>query len=163
MFIFNISCDVFDKPLGKNIMKKVLFIILLSMLSLSCDSDDDNSNLENNCDKLSEIISEDDFDAINVSNYTMIEVVLNNDCIEITFGSSGCGTELWEEKLFSTDAFYTIFPLQRALKMELINEEDCLAYFQKTVSFDLTPFQIDGQNEIPLNIDGWNEQIIYEY
>ena len=133
------------------------------MLTLSCNSDDDNSNIENNCDFISEIISEDDFNAINTSNYGITDVELNNDCLIITFSSSGCGTELWEENLFSTDAFYTIFPLQRALKMELINNELCQAVFQKTVSFDLTPFQIDGQNELPLNIDGWNEQIIYEY
>jgi hypothetical protein len=47
--------------------------------------------------------------------------------------------------------------------MELINDEACLAFFQKTVSFDLTPFQIDGQSDLPLNINGWNEQITYEY
>ena len=144
-------------------MKKGLFIILLSMFIMSCDSDDDNSNIENNCDFISEIISEGDFNALNTSNYVITEVVLNNDCLKITFGSTGCGTELWEENLFSTDTFYTVFPLQRALKMELINDELCQAEFLKTVSFDLTPFQIDGQSELPLNIDGWNEQINYEY
>lgn len=144
-------------------MKKALFIFLLNILPMSCDSNDDSSNIENNCDFISEIISEDNFNTVNTSNYIITNVELNNDCLKITFGSSGCGTELWEENLFSTDAFYTVFPLQRALKMELINNELCHAAFEKTVSFDLTPFQIDGQNELPLNIDGWNEQIIYEY
>ncbi|MCF6224638.1 MAG: hypothetical protein L3J34_13070 [Flavobacteriaceae bacterium] len=144
-------------------MKKNIIIILLGMIALSCNSDDDNSTIENNCDFLPEIISENDFNGINTSNYIITDVELNNGCLIITFGSSGCGTELWEENLYSTDAFYTVFPLQRALKMELINEEVCLAVFQKTVSFDLTPFQIDGQSELPLNIDGWNEQITYEY
>lgn len=37
------------------------------------------------------------------------------------------------------------------------------SYFSKTVSFDLITFQIDGQNKLPLNIDGWNKQIIYNY
>ncbi len=66
-------------------------------------------------------------------------------------------------KLFSTDAFYTVFPLQRAVKIKLINNDLCLAFFRKTVSFDLSSFQIDGQNQIPLNIEGWKEQIIYKY
>ena len=144
-------------------MKKGIFIFLLTILTLSCDSDDDNSNIENNCDFTSEIISEDDFNTVNTSNYGITNVELNNDCLNITFGSTGCGTELWEENLYSTDAFYDVFPLQRALKMELINNDLCEAFFKKTVSFDLTPFQIDGQSELPLNIDGWNEQIIYEY
>ena len=47
--------------------------------------------------------------------------------------------------------------------MELINEESCEAYFIKTVSFNLIPLQIDGQNIVPLNIYGWNEQVSYDY
>ena len=143
-------------------MKK-LFVFLPIILILSCNSEGDNSTIENNCDFTSEIILEEDFNAINTSNYGIIEVELNGDCLGITFGSSGCGTDLWEENLYSTDAFYNVFPLQRDVKMELINDEMCLAVFQKTVSFDLTPFQIDGQSDLPLNINGWNEQITYGY
>ena len=143
-------------------MKKILLFLPI-ILILSCNSENDNSTIENNCDFTSEIILEEDFNAINTSNYGIIEVELNGDCLGITFGSSGCGTDLWEENLYSTDAFYNVFPLQRDVKMELINDEACLAFFQKTVSFDLTPFQIDGQSDLPLNINGWNEQITYEY
>ena len=143
-------------------MKKLLLFLPI-ILILSCNSEGDNSTIENNCDFTSEIILEEDFNAINTSNYEIIEVELNGDCLEITFGSSGCGTDLWEENLYSTDAFYNVFPLQRDVKMELINDETCLAFFQKTVSFDLTPFQIDGQSDLPLNINGWNEQITYGY
>ena len=50
-----------------------------------------------------------------------------------------------------------------ALKMELINEELCEANFIKTVSFNLIPLQLEGQDLLPLNIYGWNEQVIYEY
>ena len=143
-------------------MKKLLLFLPI-ILILSCNSEGDNSTIENNCDFTSEIILEEDFNAINTSNYGIIEVELNGDCLGITFGSSGCGTDLWEENLYSTDAFYNVFPLQRDVKMELINDEMCLAVFQKTVSFDLTPFQIDGQSDLPLNINGWNEQITYGY
>ena len=143
-------------------MKKLLLFLPI-ILILSCNSEGDNSTIENNCDFTSEIILEEDFNAINTSNYGIIEVELNGDCLGITFGSSGCGTDLWEENLYSTDAFYNVFPLQRDVKVELINDETCLAFFQKTVSFDLTPFQIDGQSDLPLNINGWNEQITYGY
>ncbi|MDC0622163.1 hypothetical protein OAO94_00015 [Flavobacteriaceae bacterium] len=143
-------------------MKKLLLFLPI-ILILSCNSENDNSTIENNCDFTSEIILEEDFNAINTSNYGIIEVELNGDCLGITFGSSGCGTDLWEENLYSIDVFYNVFPLQRDVKMELINDEACLAFFQKTVSFDLTPFQIDGQSDLPLNINGWNEQITYEY
>jgi hypothetical protein len=142
-------------------MKKLLLILTLIHI-LSCNSEDDNSTIENNCDFTSEIILEEDFNAINTSNYAIIEVELNGDCLEMRFGASGCGTDLWEENLYSTDAFYNVFLLQRDVKIELINDE-CLAVFQKTVSFDLTPFQIDGQSDLSLNITGWNEQITYGY
>ena len=143
-------------------MKKLLLILTLIHI-LSCNSEDDNSTIENNCDFTSEIILEEDFNALSTSNYAITEVELNDDCLEITFSASGCGTDLWEENLYSTDASYNVFPLQRDVKIELINEELCLAVFQKTVSFDLTPFQIDGQSDLPLNITGWNEQITYGY
>jgi len=143
-------------------MKKLLFILTLIHI-LSCNSEDDNSTIENNCDFTSEVIFEEDFNAISTSNYGIIDVVLNGDCLEITFSSSGCGTDLWEESLYSSDVFYNVFPLLRDVKMELINNELCLAVFQKMVSFDLTPFQIDGQSDLPLNINGWNEQITYGY
>ena len=142
-------------------MKKLLLILTLIHI-LSCNSEDDNFTIENNCDFTSEIILEEDFNAINTSNYAIIEVELNGDCLEMRFGASGCGTDLWEENLYSTDAFYNVFLLQRDVKIELINDE-CLAVFQKTVSFDLTPFQIEGQSDLSLNITGWNEQITYVY
>ena len=143
-------------------MKKLLVILTL-MHILSCNSEDNNSTIENNCDFTSEIIFEEGFNTISTSNYGIIDVVLNGDCLEITFSSSGCGTDLWEESLYSSDVFYNVFPLLRDVKMELINNEECLAVFQKMVSFDLTPFQIDGQSDLPLNINGWNEQITYGY
>jgi hypothetical protein len=45
----------------------------------------------------------------------------------------------------------------------LINGQACLAYFEETISFDLTPFQIEGQNEVPLQIEGWDEALLYVY
>ena len=142
-------------------MKKIgVFIIYLFVLG--CNSDDEPT-IENKCNVLSEIISSQEFSTVSTSNYAITKVEINEDCIEITFGSSGCGTELWEEHLFSVDSFYTIFPLQRDLKMELINQDLCEANFIKTVSFDLIPLQLDGQDLLPLNIYGWNEQVIYEY
>ena len=144
-------------------MRKNILIIFLCILIYSCNSNDENSTIHQNCDSISEIVSEDDFNSISTSNYDIIGVELISDCLEITFRSNGCGTELWEENLYSVDAFYTVFPLQRSVKMQLRNEELCEALFQKSISFDLTPFQIKTQSEIPLNIYGWNKQIIYRY
>lgn len=142
-------------------MKRIgVFFIFLFVFS--CNSNDETT-IENKCNVSSEIISSEDFSEVSTSNYVITKVRINEDCLEITFNSNGCGTEFWEEYLFSVDSFYTTFPYQRALKMELINEELCEANFIKKVSFDLIPLQLEGQDLIPLNIYGWNEQVIYKY
>lgn len=145
-------------------MKNVYtFTVLLGVLFFSCSNDDDNPSSINTCDALAEVVYEEDFNAISTANYEVTEIAFNDECLEITIRSSGCEPESWEMNLYSVDAFYTVFPLQRVVKIELINEQLCQAVFQKTVSFNLTPFQVDGQNEIPLTIEGWDEQLIYEY
>jgi hypothetical protein len=144
-------------------MKKFLILFSLFVIILNSCCDDDDSIINETCDFNSEIIAENDFSGIDTSNYLISAVQLNNDCLEITISSSGCDASLWKMNLFSTNAFYNIYPLQRTVKIELINNQACLAVFQKTISFNLIPFQIKGQNQLPLNIEGWNEQIIYKY
>ena len=147
-------------------MEKIIWIFtFFGILFISCsiDSGKSNPSIAIECDDLAEIFDETDFNTIETSNYTIIDVQLNDDCLEIRFGASGCDPEPWEMNLYSTDAFYAVFPLQRTVKMELINNQACAAYFEVDISFDLSAFQIEGQNEIPLNIEGWDEQVVYEY
>lgn len=146
-------------------MKKIFTLfVLIGTLFISCSTDDDD-NSQNTivCDSVSKVIAEEDFNVLNTTNYVVSDVQLSGNCLEVTIGSSGCEPDLWEMNLYSTNAFYDIYPLQRSVKIELINDQACLAVFQKTISFDLIPFQIESQNKLPLNIEGWNEQIIYEY
>lgn len=144
-------------------MKKIFALLaLFGMLFVSC-SDDDNTGNISQCDLTSQIIEEDAFDEVITENYQISNVVLDEDCLEITFASSGCDGNSWELNLYSTNTINFIFPLQRTVKVELINEELCLAFIEKTVSFDLTPFRVEEQNEILLNIVGWEEQVIYQY
>lgn len=146
-------------------MKRIFVLIaLISMLFTSCFKDhDDKSSIETACEVVSEVISDEDFREINTSYYGITAIQLNGDCLEVTISTSGCDPEQWELNLYSVDSFYNVYPLQRTVKIELINNQECLAVFQKTVSFDLGPFQLHAQNELPLNIEGWNEQIIYKY
>ncbi len=146
-------------------MKKLFILILISSLIFACSKEDKNDTQTQKlgCTSYAELMPENDFNAVETNNYSISEVKLNDDCLKITISSSGCDSENWEMKLYSTNNFYAVFPLQRFVKIKLINDELCKALLQKTVSFDLTPFQVEGQNEIPLNIEGWNEQIIYTY
>jgi len=145
-------------------MKRLLFLATLFSLCLnSCSDNDDIGAKVSNCNQQAQIVEEGIFTAIETYNYQISNVVLNQDCLEITIWSSGCDANNWEMKLFSHNNFSTVIPLQRFAKIELINNEICLAILQKTVSFDLAPFQVQGQNQVPINLEGWNEQIIYQY
>lgn len=144
-------------------MKNIFAFVLLGIMFISCSDDDNSIEYVSDCDLISQVIDEESFQEIETNNYLITNVELNQDCLEITFGSSGCDGSTWEENLFSKDVLFDALPLQRAVRFELSSQELCAAYFEKTVSFDLVPFQIEGQNEVPLNIEGWEEAIIYQY
>ena len=145
-------------------MKNILLVLGILIILTSCSGDDDNCQIiESNCEASSEILPNDDFDAIVTTEFGITEVTLDEDCLTVTIGDSGCNPDNWEMNLYSTDAFFTALPTVRAVKVEVINNEACLAVFEKTKSFDLIPFQIENQNEIILAIEGWAEQINYQY
>lgn len=141
-----------------------IFSLLTVTFFVSCSDDDSSDDInDTSCDLLAEIASTEEFNNTSTTNYSITEVQLDGDCLEFTISSSGCDPDLWEMNLLSTNSFFTVFPLQRAVKLKLINDQACQAVFQKTLAFDLIPYQIDGQNSVPLNIEGWNEQVTYEY
>ena len=145
-------------------MKKIFTLLTLSgMLFVACFDDDNNTGNVSQCDLISKIIEQGAFDEVPTDNYQINNVVLNQDCLEITFASSGCDGNSWGLNLYSTNTINFIFPLQRTVKVELINEELCLAFIEKTVSFDLIPFRVEEENEVLLNIVGWDEPVIYQY
>lgn len=100
---------------------------------------------------------------IKTTNYGITQVVLNGDCLEVTVSSSGCNPDNWDMNLFAAVSPLIVAPTVYIAKIELINNEACLAVFQKTVSFDLKPLQIATIKEIQIWLDGWNTPIFYKY
>src|SRR5690606_14348697 len=146
-----------------NILFSLLFILLL--MFVGCKGDDSNccpNPLPVGCDK-NTIIDEEVYQQISTDNYGIDNVVLNGHCLEIKIGASGCDVNNWEMNLIASEIVVETLPTQRNAKIELINDEDCLAYFEKTVSFDLKPLQVSGSNQIQLTIEGWNTPILYQY
>ena len=91
-------------------------------------------------------------------------VLLDGDCLEITFTSSGCDGSTWITELIDSEAILESFPVQRVLRLSLHNMEPCDAVIAKTVSFDLTPIQLEEYDRILLNIEGYQgERILYRY
>jgi hypothetical protein len=145
----------------KNLKKFVALFGIIGMIFISCSDDDPAAN--ETCGANAEVVAETIFNDVSISNYSIVDVNLTGDCLEIKISTSGCSANELQMNLYSTDSFYTVYPYQRGVKLKLFNNQLCLAIIEKTKSFDLTPFQLKGQNQIPLNIAGWNKTIIYKY
>lgn len=142
-------------------MKKILFFICVVMCFLNTQCDDD-VYIEEICDK-TVVVDEDLFLNITTDNYTIIETEIVDDCLLIDISASGCDGNSWEFNLVDSGAIAESSPEQRYLKFQLINNEACLAQFNRRVSFDLSPLQISGSNEIILHIEGFETSINYTY
>lgn len=141
---------------------KRIFISLFCFLILPGCAESDSNSLNLSCDVQAQVVESAVYDDV-IINYAITSVTLNEDCLDITVSSSGCNPVNWEMNLLSTSDFSSTAIPQKNLKVKLVNEETCLAVFQKTVSFSLIPYRLEGQNEINLFIEGWPTPINYTY
>ncbi|MEN8138446.1 MAG: hypothetical protein ABFR62_08430 [Bacteroidota bacterium] len=137
---------------------KLFGIILFSMFLASCDKDDD---ITLNCDK-EVIISEELYSTAPDDQLTIINLKIIDDCLKITFESSGCDGSSWEVKLIDSEEIMESYPIQRRLRLSLKNEEVCDAVIIKEMTFDISKLQVSG-DKLLLNITNSGEQILYEY
>lgn len=147
----------------KKLLKKISFAIGIMFCSMNilCEEESDfNGDIV--CDEIT-IVSESLFANLDSADFTFINAEIINNCLIIDIGASGCDSNTWDFQLIDSGAIAESLPEQRYLKFQLINEEVCLAYFQRTTSFDLMPLQIEGSNEILLNIEGMASSLTYEY
>lgn len=141
-------------------MKKIFFLLLIVT---ACNDDDTNEELVSNCDDFGTELTVDEYEALGDFSENIVDVEIEGDCLQVTVSDSGCD-DSWPVNLHSPDVFISIGLIpNRPLKINIDNNQVCLAVFQKTVSFDLTAFQLDYVNQLTLNIEGWDEGIIYEY
>ncbi|HUH25199.1 MAG TPA: hypothetical protein VLY87_01105 [Flavobacterium sp.] len=146
-------------------MKRIIILMFFTgLLFVSCRFLDDGITIPINlkCDK-NIVVDEIKYNQISTNNYGITNVVLNGDCLEVTISSSGCDPNGWMMSLVASENVVETLPIQQNIKVELINNQYCLAVFKKIVSFDLTSIQNTGQNQVLLNIDGWNTPILYQY
>lgn len=97
------------------------------------------------------------------AQHTIESVDLTNNCLHITYASSGCSGESGEIQLVDQGVIMESFPVQKNIRLSLMNEEECQAVFQKDIWVDISPLQVNGESKINFNLEGWGEQILYEY
>ncbi|MFD1615234.1 hypothetical protein [Gelatiniphilus marinus] len=129
-------------------------------MNMQCEDNNDIVNLD--CD-LPVVIDKEKYDNLVSDNFTFISAEIIGDCISIAIAASGCDGDSWEYQLVDSGAIAETSIPQRDLKFQLINNEICEAYIVKTISFNLKPLQVDGDQEIILNIEGLESPFNYKY
>ncbi|MBD8490803.1 hypothetical protein IFO69_18775 [Echinicola sp. CAU 1574] len=146
-------------------MRQMGYLLIFIFLTISCDL---NNDAPSSCTKIGDCdkcitTDRDLFNQTNTDNYTIQHAVINQDCLEITFSSSGCSGNSWEIELIDQGSISETAILQRDLKLKLESFELCNAIITRTISFNLTSLQLNYENKINLKIDGYNSLIRYEY
>ena len=144
--------------------RKIIMLLLLctSLMNFQCD-DDAPIAYEQNCSDDNLISDNTAFNNTESNFYSLIDAIIDGDCITISFSSSGCSGETWNLKLIDSEAVIESFPPQRNLKVVLENDEACLAVFTQQRAFDITSLRIEGANEVILNIEGLEQSLRYSY
>jgi hypothetical protein len=142
--------------------RKILFLSAISFCFLNTQCEDDIVVYDSICDYLI-TVSATKYNNLESDDFIFVNAEIDEDCLVISIGASGCDGASWEFELLDSGAVAESLPEQRYLKLKLLNNEDCLAYFERAVSFDLNPIQIRGSNKIILHIDGLDESLEYSY
>jgi hypothetical protein len=137
-----------------------LYTLLSLFFIISCKQE----IIETSCDQ-EVFINNDAYNNNSSANFTINSVEIEDNCLIINFGASGCDGSSWQEKLIDSEEILESIPVQRNLIFSLENSEICLAYFTKEVSFDISSLQISSESSMVLNIENGinNFNVLYEY
>lgn len=131
---------------------------MIGLMIWSCSNDDE---CEFNFDSET-LISPEQFENAPADQLTINSLEIDCDNLKINFSSSGCSGDAWEVKLIDSGAILESFPPQRNLRLSLKNNEACLAYITKELTFNISNLQVGG-SQVQLNITNSGETILYRY
>ncbi|NRB59962.1 MAG: hypothetical protein HRU50_08530 [Winogradskyella sp.] len=142
---------------------KSFTLIVASVLYFQCLPDDTTDTPQQaDCGLLTSI------DAFTYENaatnpYTIISADLTEDCLAVVITAVGCDGLSWDIQLVDSAEVDESNPPQRDIKIFLVNIEACLTQVTRTAFFDVSTLQIENEDEIILNLDGFNQAINYTY
>ncbi len=153
-------------------MKRVRIIVTVGLISvlginMQCDKDDDFIILEpiamTNCDAETVLIDAIVYEETMDSGVVIESADIMDDCLHIFINASGCDSNNWEFDLIDSGLVAESSPVQRFIKLKFINPESCLAVFTKSLTFDLFEVRVEGESQIEIQLDGFNDTLIYNY
>lgn len=117
------------------------FLILASLLVVSCQ-DDDDLNLINDCGPAITDVPE--FSIPSGDWFDMIDLSVEGTCLTVTVGASGCSSEAWTMDLVTDGSIAESFPTMTSAQLifndAVDGEVSCQAYFNETYLFDLSAY-----------------------
>ena len=129
----------------------------MAVLTVGCTSEDStNVTVDENV-----IISADLYKHTNTDSYNILNASIEGDILTVTVQFSGCDGNSWGAKLVDSGAVAESYPVQRFTKIALKNEELCDAIVTKYFTFDITLLRVEDQ--LYLNLEGWEEQLHYDF
>ena len=117
-------------------------------------------NNQSNCDQ-NVIISPTEYQNAPNDPFSITEMTITGNCLNIKFAASGCDGNTWIVKLIDSGNIAESYPCQRTLRLSLDNKEACTAVPGKEISFDIKDLQIVGNDKVILHVSG--KDILYEY
>lgn len=144
----------------------LLFVLCIATF-MACGDDDDGRNLEElppvpSCGK-AVTVNEAKFNAAQTEPYQITDVKIEGDCLTIDISASGCSVDNWVVNGYASESYAEPIPIIRYVKFDFEVIEACLAFFQTSYEYDLTNWQVEGENVMNINIEGWEPLVRYEY
>jgi len=139
---------------------KYLFALSI-LLFIACDDEEPIKDCILCDDFVS--ISQEGFENASAPGLEIMSFTLNENCLTITYSSSGCDGETWELRLIDSATPPESDPEQRFARFDFENVELCDAIVTKETSFDISEIYLSGRDFI-LNLEAgeWTDEILIE-
>ena len=142
-------------------VKFISFSLLICLLLMNMQCNDDDIIVEANCSEV--LIDNNAYLTAETTNYSFENISISDGCMNVEVVASGCDPVNWIMTLIDSENIAESMPPQRYLKISIFNNETCLAVFNKEENFELLPLRVEGTNEVLLNIERFDEPILYSY
>lgn len=143
-----------------NTSRLAIFFFCFAFLLMNFQCDDDE--IQAPCGQ-TVVVDSGFYETAESEVFEIQETNVEGNCLVINLSASGCDGNSWSVVLVDSSNIAESSPEQRYLRLVFTNTELCDAIVSQQRSFDLTAIQVDGSNDIILNIEGLDESINYVY
>lgn len=106
------------------------------------------------------LINEDMYNNTETNSYTITSASISGDYLSVTIKSSGCNGSTWQATLVDSGIIAESNPIQRFLKIKLVNEEVCLAIVNREFVFNIKELK-ENEDLVTLNLAKWQSLLNY--